>query len=130
MCKDCTQMKVIPASRVYGDAYIASALAVLQDFWHLNLLSNLLPPSTTVTSETEGCLKMWSGCCTSFPMVTNPRRDELKTDRKQMNKIRKGQLKVLAKIPRLCSRTCRLEAILRKLLIEEEPNLEQFLFRM
>lgn len=65
-----------------------------------------------------------------FPMVTNPRRGESKTYRKQMNKIRRGQLKVSAKIPWLCSRTCRLEAILRKLLIEEEPNLEQLLFRM
>lgn len=45
----------ISVSRVYSDACIAFALAILQDFWHLSLLSNLAAPSTTFTSETRLC---------------------------------------------------------------------------
>lgn len=63
-------------------------------------------------------------------MVTNPRKGESKSYRKQRNKIGKRQPEVSAKIPWLCSRTCRLAAVLRKLLMEEEANLEQFLFRI
>lgn len=42
------KQKVSPVSRVYSDTYIASTLAVLKDFWHLSLLSNLSPPSTRI----------------------------------------------------------------------------------
>lgn len=69
---------------------------------------------------------MWSGFCADFHTVTNPRKDESKSYRKKINKIRKGQPEVSAKVQRLGNRMHRLEAGVRMLLREEEPNLEKF----